>query len=70
MTTTTKQQNVLVRAWNRFTQIAEAVDYDSTQYTYDRMASLQAEFVDVKVRVTELEANHNKTASERREDAA
>ena len=29
MTTTIKQQNVLLRVWNQFTQIAAGIDYDS-----------------------------------------
>ena len=39
------------RSWQRLKDIAEAMGYDHAQYTVDRMAWLQAELVDVKVRV-------------------
>ncbi|TDJ25576.1 MAG: hypothetical protein E2O59_10945 [Gammaproteobacteria bacterium] len=41
------------RSWQRIKDIAEAMDYDHTQYTVDRMAWLQAELVDVKARVAQ-----------------
>ena len=56
------------RSWQRFKDIAEAMDYGHAQYTTDRMAWLQAELVDVKARVAQLETDHIKTTSEPEED--
>jgi len=55
------------RSWQRLKDITEAMDYDHAQYTADRMAWLQAELVDVKARVAQLETDHNKTVSESEE---
>ncbi len=57
------------RSWQRLKDIAEAIAYDHAQYTADRMAWLQAELVDVKARVAQLETDHNMTAFEPEEDA-
>ncbi len=57
------------RSWQRLKDIAEAMDYDHAQYAAGRMAWLQGELVDVKARVAQLETDHNKTASEPKEDA-
>ena len=70
MKKTTKQKNVLQHIWDRLTQIAVAMDYDSTQYTYDQVASLQAELVAIKARVKELEADPNRTGIQYEEAAA
>ncbi len=70
MTTTTfTSASFWSRSWQRLKDIVEAMDYDNAQYTADRMAWLQAELVDVKTRVGQLETDHNKTASEPEEDA-
>ncbi len=70
MTTTTfTSASFWSRSWQRLKDIVEAMDYDYAQYTADRMAWLQAELVDVKARVAQLETDHNMTASEPEEDA-
>ncbi len=68
-TTTLASAPFWSRSWQRIKDIAEAMDYGHAQYTDDRMAWLQAELVDVKARVVQLETNHNKTASEPEKDA-
>ena len=68
-TTTLASAPFWSRSWQRLKDIAEAMGYDHAQYTVDRMAWLQAELVDVKVRVAQLETDHNKTTSQPEEDA-
>jgi len=68
-TTTLASAPFWSRNWQRLKDIAEAMGYDHAQYTVDRMVWLQAELVDVKVRVAQLETDHNKTASELEKDA-
>lgn len=68
-TTTIASASFWSRNWQRFKGIAEAMDYDHAQYTTDRTAWLQAKLVDVKARVAQLETDHNKIASEPKEDA-
>jgi len=70
MTKKTKQKSVLQDIWNRLTQIAVAMDYDSTQYTYDRVASLEADLIAVKARVEQLETDPNRTGVQYEEAAA
>ena len=71
MTTTTLSWNSFwSRTWQRFNDIAEAMDYDHAPYTADRMAWLQAELIDVKSRIAQLESDHNKTAFKPEEEAA
>ncbi len=70
MTTTTfTSASFCSRSWQRLKDIVEAMDYDYAQYTADRMAWLQAELVEVKARVAQLETDHNMTASDPEEDA-
>ena len=52
-TTTLASAPFWSRNWQRLKDIAEAMGYDHAQYTVDRMAWLQAELVDVKVRVAQ-----------------
>ena len=56
MTTDTETRPSL---WSRsrqwLTAFAVAMEYDSTQYTADRTASLQAELADLKARIAQLE---------------
>ncbi len=68
-TTTLASAPFWSRSWQRLKDIPEAMGYDHAQYTVDRMAWLQAELVDVKVRVAQLETDHNKTTSQPEEDA-
>ncbi len=68
-TTILASTSIWSRSWQRLKDIAEAMDYDHAQYTADRMVRLQAELVDVKVRVAQLETDHNKTTSQPEEDA-
>ena len=68
-TTTLASASFWSRSWQRLKDIAEAMDYGHAQYTDDRMAWLQAELVDVKARVVQLETDHNKTASEPEKDS-
>ena len=70
MTKKTKRKNVLRDLWNTLTQIAVAMDYDSTQYTYDRVASLEADLIAVKARVEQLETDPNGTGVQYEEAAA
>ncbi len=68
-TTTLSSASFWSRSWQHLKDFAEAMDYDHAQYTADRMAWLQAELVDVKARVEQLETDRNKTASEPEENA-
>lgn len=70
MTTLTRKESAWARIWNKFAQFAAVMDYDSTQYTYDRLAGIQEDLNAVKQRVEKLETRRDDVASECVEDAA
>ena len=55
MTTTDSQLSLWARTSSWLTRIAEIADYDSVQFTFDRMNQLDKELAELKTRIEQLE---------------
>jgi hypothetical protein len=63
-TTTVKPASNGSRFWRRLNEIAQALDYNQTDYMLDRISGFQAELTAVNARVARLEARLSGKANE------
>ena len=55
MTTTDSQLSLWARTSSWLTRIAEIADYDSVQFTFDRINQLDKELAELKTRIEQVE---------------
>lgn len=64
MTTTLSRPSRWARTLNWLKRFDEAVNFDSTQYTFDRVNALQQELTTLKSRIDRLEAGPEQISSD------
>lgn len=70
MTTTTESPSIWTRSLNWLKRFDEAVSYDSTQYTFDRMTAMQVDLNKLTSPLERLEADRDATPNGIRDQAA
>lgn len=64
MTATTSRPSLWTRTLNWLKRFDEAVNFDGTQYTFDRVNALQQELTTLKSRIDRLEAHSEQIPSD------